>query len=50
MPNSQKPAGSRKQQRHILLQGQANFRDLGGYRTGDGRTVKCGERIPTTHS
>jgi protein-tyrosine phosphatase len=30
-------------QRHIELQGQANFRDLGGYETGDGRTVKWGE-------
>jgi protein-tyrosine phosphatase len=26
--------------RHIQLQGQPNFRDLGGYRTTDGRTVK----------
>jgi len=31
------------QVRHIPLQGQANFRDLGGYKTGDGRTVKWGE-------
>jgi protein-tyrosine phosphatase len=29
--------------RHILLTGQPNFRDLGGYRTADGRTVKWGE-------
>jgi protein-tyrosine phosphatase len=27
-------------ERHIPLRGQANFRDLGGYRTADGRTVK----------
>jgi protein-tyrosine phosphatase len=31
------------QVRHIPLQGQVNFRDLGGYRTSDGRTVKWGE-------
>lgn len=29
--------------RHIELQGQSNFRDLGGYETGDGRTVKWRE-------
>jgi protein-tyrosine phosphatase len=29
--------------RHILLTGQANFRDLGGYETGDGRSLKWGE-------
>jgi protein-tyrosine phosphatase len=29
-------------ERHIKLEGQANFRDLGGYRTTDGRTVKWG--------
>jgi protein-tyrosine phosphatase len=29
--------------RHIELDGQANFRDLGGYETEDGRTVKRGE-------
>jgi protein-tyrosine phosphatase len=29
--------------RHIELHGQSNFRDLGGYETGDGRTVKWGE-------
>ena len=27
-------------QRHIALEGQSNFRDLGGYLTADGRTVK----------
>ena len=29
--------------RHIPLQGQVNFRDLGGYQTADGRRVKWGE-------
>lgn len=29
--------------RHIDLEGQHNFRDIGGYRTADGRTVKWGE-------
>ena len=30
-------------QRHIALDGQTNFRDLGGYATTDGHTVKWGE-------
>src|SRR5258708_9857251 len=29
--------------RHIVLQGAANFRDLGGYTTADGHHVKWGE-------
>lgn len=29
--------------RHVVLQGAANFRDLGGYATTDGRHVKWGE-------
>ncbi len=29
--------------RHIDLEGQPNFRDLGGYETADGRTVKWGQ-------
>lgn len=29
-------------QRHVPLAGQPNFRDLGGYATGDGRRVKWG--------
>jgi protein-tyrosine phosphatase len=30
-------------QRHVPLDGQSNFRDLGGYETVDGRQVKWGE-------
>jgi len=29
--------------RHVVLQGAANFRDLGGYATADGHHVKWGE-------
>src|SRR5580704_6801184 len=29
--------------RHVVLQGAANFRDLGGYETADGHHVKWGE-------
>ena len=31
------------QKRHISLEGQSNFRGIGGYKTSDGRTVKWGE-------
>jgi protein-tyrosine phosphatase len=37
MPESSAP------DRHIALDGQPNFRDLGGYETTDGRTLKWGE-------
>ena len=30
-------------ERHVVLDGQPNFRDVGGYETTDGRTVKWGE-------
>ena len=30
-------------EQHIPLDGQANFRDLGGYETADSRSVKWGE-------
>jgi protein-tyrosine phosphatase len=30
-------------ERHVALDGQPNFRDLGGYETTDGRTVRWGE-------
>ena len=29
--------------RHIALDGQSNFRDLGGYKTADGHSVKWGQ-------
>ncbi|MGI9571166.1 MAG: tyrosine-protein phosphatase, partial [Desulfobulbia bacterium] len=32
-----------QQNRHIPLVGQSNFRDIGGYSTTDGRTVKWGQ-------
>lgn len=36
---SQEPADNR----HIALEGQSNFRDLGGYKTRDGKTIKWGQ-------
>ena len=32
----------KERERHVKFEGQANFRDLGGYRTADGRSVKWG--------
>jgi protein-tyrosine phosphatase len=37
------PVQAGAEQRHVPLDGQSNFRDLGGYRTTDGREVKWGE-------
>ncbi len=31
------------QSRRVELDGQSNFRDIGGYKTSDGRVVKWGE-------
>jgi len=43
-PPPQKPStGEETRARHVPLEGQANFRDLGGYETADGRTVRWGE-------
>jgi protein-tyrosine phosphatase len=39
---TQLPSASEKLERQIKLEGQNNFRDLGGYRTKDGRAVKHG--------
>ena len=39
---AQLPQAQREQWRHLPLQGAPNFRDLGGYRTADGRSVKWG--------
>jgi protein-tyrosine phosphatase len=36
-------ADTHNSRRHILLGGQANFRDLGGYESGDGCSLKWGE-------
>ena len=36
------PAPSAPHPRHVPLRGTANFRDLGGYRTIDGRSIKWG--------
>jgi protein-tyrosine phosphatase len=35
--------------RHLNLQGASNFRDLGGYRTGDGRLVRWRQLFRSNH-
>jgi len=40
VPPAEPPAAPN---RHVELEGQPNFRDLGGYESADGRTVKWGE-------
>ena len=35
--------------RHVSLQGASNFRDLGGYRTSDGRTVRWRQIFRSNH-
>ncbi len=39
---AQRPASATQHQRVLPLEGGQNFRDLGGYRTNDGRQVKWG--------
>jgi protein-tyrosine phosphatase len=41
--HAENPAAAGEHSRAVPLDGQANFRDIGGYRTADGRTVRWGE-------
>ncbi len=41
------PSAEEAPERHIKLEGEPNFRDLGGYETADGRTVKWREVFRT---
>jgi len=42
-PPSKPSTGEEADARHVPLEGQPNFRDVGGYETADGRTVKWGQ-------
>jgi protein-tyrosine phosphatase len=37
------PTGEEAHARHVPLEGQPNFRDVGGYQTADGRAVRWGQ-------
>ena len=41
--SSETSAKNEQRLRHIQLAGQSNFRDLGGYKSGDGRSLKWGQ-------
>ncbi len=37
------PDENASRKRHVMLEGQSNFRDIGGYKTSSGKTVKWGQ-------
>jgi protein-tyrosine phosphatase len=41
--NTTEPSHKEPTARHIPMDGQSNFRDIGGYQTSDGKTVKWGK-------
>jgi len=43
------PKNPHDDRRHVALEGQSNFRDLGGYKTLDGRSVKWGQVFRSGH-